>query len=320
MRTNSKSRNEDGTRQADRQARLAELHEQVADGVAALVDSDAWRAMLDTAAKFHTYSLGNVLLIALQAPQATRVAGFRTWRSLGRQVRKGERGIGILAPCTYRKASTIATESASGQATDERGGQAAPAGGKQLRGFRVVHVFDVAQTDGDPLPDVAPALLTGQAPAGLWDDLAGQVTGHGYTLERGDCAGANGYTDPARRVVRVRDDVDDAQAVKTLAHELGHIECGHVEDLPTYLTCRGRCEVEAESVAYVVAAAHGLDASGYTFAYVAGWAGGDTARVRQAAETVTQAARTILAGCSGADTATPDDLASDSASDSAVAA
>ena len=163
---------------------------------------------------------------------------------------------------------------------------------------------------GDPLPDVAPALLTGQAPAGLWDDLASQVAGHGYTLERGDCSGANGYTDPARRVVKVRDDVDDAQAVKTLAHELGHLECGHVQDLSTYLTCRGRCEVEAESVAYVVAAAHGLDASGYTFAYVAGWAGTDLTCVRQAAETVTKAARTILAGCSNADTATaPDDLA-----------
>ena len=168
----------------------------------------------------------------------------------------------------------------------------------------------MAQTDGDPLPDVAPAVLTGPAPAGLWDDLAEHVTRHGYSPERGDCAGANGYTDPARRVVKVRDDVDDAQAVKTLAHELGHIECGHVEDLPTYLTRRDRCEVEAESVAYVVAAAHGLDASGYTVADVAGWAGGDLTRVRQDAETVTKAARTILAGCSSTGTATaPEDLA-----------
>ena len=120
------------------------------------------------------------------------------------------------------------------------------------------------------------------------------MSGHGYALERGDCSGANGWNDPARRVARVRADVDDAQAVKTLAHELGHLECGHVTDLPTYLTCRGRCEVEAESVAYVVAASVGLDTAGYTFAYVAGWAGGDLAVVRQAAETVTGAARTIL--------------------------
>ncbi len=147
-------------------ARDKELHEQIADGVAALVDSDAWRAMLDTAAKFHTYSLGNVLLIALQAPTASRVAGFRTWKSLGRQVRKDERGIAVLAPCTYRPktstAATAATDSTREQAKDERGGQAAPAtGGEHLRGFRVVHVFDIAQIEGDPLPDVAPALLTG---------------------------------------------------------------------------------------------------------------------------------------------------------------
>jgi len=194
-------------------------------------------------------------------------------------------------------------------ATTSGGGVAPDAGGKQVRGFRVVHVFALHQTEGAPLPEVAPALLTGQAPAGLWNELASQVTGYGYALERGDCCGANGYTDRTRRVVRVRDDVDDAQALKTLAHELGHLECGHVTDLPTYLTCRGRCEVEAESVAYVVAAAHGLDASGYTFAYVAGWAGPDLTCVRQAAETVTKAARTILGRCN-ANTATgSDDLA-----------
>ncbi len=234
------------------QDKLTALHEQISDGVAALVDTEGWRAMLDTAANFHSYSLGNLLLIGVQAPQATRVSGFRTWQSLGRQVRKGERGIAILAPCTYRpKTLTCTTDSTGEQPQDERGGPAAPAvSGKQMRGFRVVHVFDISQTDGDPLPEVAPVLLSGQAPAGLWEDLAGQVTGYGYALERGGCAGANGYTDPARQVVRVRGDVDEAQAVKVLAHELGHLECGHVKDLPTYLTCRGRCEVEAESVAY----------------------------------------------------------------------
>jgi len=244
----------------------------------------------------------------------SRDAGFRGWQSLGRQVRKGERGIAILAPCTYRPKTAERAESAAPAgpepATTSGGGVAPDAGGnQQVRGFRVVHVFALHQTEGAPLPEVAPALLTGQAPAGLWDDLASQVTGYGYALERGDCCGANGYTDPTRRVVRVRDDVDDAQAVKVLAHELGHLEAGHVADLPTYATCRGRCEVEAESVAYVVAAAHGLDASGYTFAYVAGWAGGDLTGVRQAAETVTKAARTILGRCN-ANTATgSDDLA-----------
>jgi len=152
--------------------------------------------------------LGNLLLIGAQAPQATRVAGFRSWQSVGRQVCKGERGIAILAPCTYRPKTTDHAEPAApaGQEPATSDGGAAPGAGGKVRSFRVVHVFALHQTDGDPLPEVAPALLTGQAPAGLWDDLAGQVTGYGYALERGDCAGANGYTDPTRRVVRVRDD------------------------------------------------------------------------------------------------------------------
>ncbi len=298
------------------QDKLTALHEQISDGVAALVDSEGWRAMLDTAAKFHSYSLGNLLLIGAQAPQATRVAGFRTWQSLGRQVRKGERGIAILAPCTYRPTAADRAEPA-GQAGQEpattcSGGVVPDAGGgQQVRGFRVVHVFALHQTEGAPLPDVAPALLVGQAPAGLWDALEGQVLGHGYTVHRGDTGRANGWTDPISRTVRVSSDVDDAQAVKTLLHELAHIEAGHVADLPTYATCRGRCEVEAESVAYVVATAQGMDASGYSFAYVAGWAGGDLSVVRQAADTVTQTARRILtllgaAAAAGQESTQPD--------------
>jgi len=118
--------------------------------------------------------LGNLLLIGAQAPQATRVAGFRSWQSLGRQVRRGERGIAILAPCTYRPKAAERAE----PATTCSGGAAPDAGGsQQVRGFRVVHVFALYQTEGAPLPDVAPSLLVGQAPAGLWDALASQVTG-----------------------------------------------------------------------------------------------------------------------------------------------
>ncbi len=271
---------------ASKQDKINDLHEQITDGVAALVTSQAWRDMLTIAARFHTYSLGNLLLILAQRPDATRVAGFRTWQTLGRQVRKGERGIAILAPCTYR--TTDDDDEAPAQDT------ATPTA-RRVRGFRPAYVFDVAQTDGEPLPDVGPALLTGQAPAGLWDALAAQITAHGYTIERGPCGGANGYTDPKTHTVRVREDVDDAQAVKTLAHELGHIECGHVEDMATYLICRDRCEVEAESVAYIVTAAHDMDASGYTFPYVATWAGGDVDQIKATAQAVTTTARTILA-------------------------
>ncbi len=181
-------------------------------------------------------------------------------------------------------------------------------------------MFALHQTEGAPLPEVAPSLLVGQAPAGLWDDLASQVTGYGYALEHGDCCGANGYTDPTRRVVRVRDDIDDAQAVKTLAHDLltaptprfvrswQGVAQGTRRPCSPSLSC-GSC-----TAGLVASDSRGVtmefnEASGYTFAYVAGWAGPDLSLVRQAAETVTKAARTILDHCS-ADAATgSDDLA-----------
>jgi len=140
------------------------LHEQISDGVAALVESQAWRAMLDTAAKFHSYR-GNLLLIGGPAPQATRVAGLRSWQSMGRQMRKGERGIAILAPCTHRRKTSRSTTDNTRQAPqDEGGGPAEPAvSGRQRWGSRVVYVFDITATEGDPLPEVAPVLLSGQA-------------------------------------------------------------------------------------------------------------------------------------------------------------
>ena len=283
--------------------------------------------MLDAAAKFHTYSLGNQLLIGLQAARLgispTRVAGFGTWKALGRSVVKGSTGLAVLAPCTYtRKDAGTATgrdidraPPVAGTAGEPSGGDAdRPARARVLRGFRVAHVLDISQTDGDPLPDIAPELLTGDAPAALWDALATQVAAHGYTLTREDCGQANGLTDPAARTVRVRPDVADAQAVKTLAHELAHIECGHTADGFDYRGCRGRAEAEAESVAYIVTAWAGLDAGAYTVPYVAAWSAGDPDVVRAAAVTVTTAARRILDHLDAAESA------GDPAGDGAAAA
>ncbi|MGX5653885.1 ArdC-like ssDNA-binding domain-containing protein [Geodermatophilus nigrescens] len=300
---------------AARAAKIAALHEQIGEQVEQLTADPQWRAMLDAAAKFHTYSLNNQLLIELQAARLgispTRVAGFGTWKALGRAVVKGSTGLAVLAPCTYTPKSTDpgqaapAAVTATGASTRTAG---EPAGGdadqraaaRVLRGFRVAHVFDVSQTEGDPLPDITPELLTGDAPAALWDALATQVAAHGYRLTREDCGQANGVTDPAAHTVRVRPDVADAQAVKTLAHELAHIECGHTADGYDYRGCRGRAEAEAESVAYIVTAWAGLDAGAYTVPYVAAWSAGDTGVVRAAAATVTAAARRILDHLDGA--------------------
>jgi antirestriction protein ArdC len=258
--------------------------------------------MLRVAARFPTYSPSNVLLIAAQRPDATRVGGIRMWNSLGRHVNKGEHGIAILAPCVYRR-----NEEAPGDSQTAADGSATAdvelAGVRVLRGFRVVHVFDVSQTDGDPLPDAAPTLLEGEAPPGLWDHLAALVQDSGYALARGVCpSGVNGYTDPHSRQVRVRDDVAPAQAVKTLAHEVAHIRADHAGRFPTYgsdVRCRGRAEIEAESIAYIVTANAGMSSDAYSVPYVGAWADGDTARIRDCATHVVTVARSLLPGAKG---------------------
>jgi hypothetical protein len=169
-------------------------------------------------------------------------------------------------------------------------------------GFRVVHVFDISQTDGPPLPtQPLPELLDGQAPEGLLEALTVQVTNAGYRLRFEELsvphpglAGANGVTDYLTRTVTVRPDLSPAQTVKTLAHELGHILLHSPDQRPVGLA-REQAEVEAESVAYVIGAAHGLDTSSYTIPYVTGWAGADVDLVRLSAERVLSTARQVLA-------------------------
>ena len=208
------------------------------------------------------------------------VAGYGAWQAMGRQVRKGEKAIWILAPVT-RRARTDADGTVDGD--DLAGTSPAPEpastgagrGRGSVVGFRGAGVFDVSQTDGDPIPTPpAPQLLEGHAPPGLWDALTSVITVRGFSVARcasaAEIGGANGLTDYSTRAVTVRGDVDDAQAVKTLAHEAGHVLLHDPADRGRGPACRDLIEVEAESVAYLVAAHHGLDTADYTFAYIAG--------------------------------------------------
>jgi hypothetical protein len=154
----------------------------------------------------------------------------------------------------------------------------------KLVGLKPTHVWDISQTTGDPVPELPrPTLLQGEAPTGLWDGLADQITAHGFELRLVSSAaaigGANGLTDFLAREVSVRMDMDDAAQVKTLAHELGHIllRAPREDVLSTHVAAdatlhRGIAEVEAESIALMVGAAHGLDTSSYTVPYVSTWA------------------------------------------------
>jgi len=246
---------------------VEQLHQQLAENIANLDDKKAWERWLSMAGKLHRYSFGNILLTLIQMPDATIIAGYRAWQALGHQVRRGEKAIKILGPVTRR---VELVDRATGSPIRDAEGR--PQYVRQMLGVRPVSVFDASQVDPPVEAPPEPKLLRGEAPPGLWDSLAELVAAEGFRLTRGDCGGANGLTDFLSREVRVRDDVDDAQAAKSLIHELAHVlippDAGEV-----YAgACRGRREVEAESVAYVVAGAHRLDTGQYTFNYVAGWA------------------------------------------------
>jgi antirestriction protein ArdC len=250
--------------------KVDQLHADIEAGVAALVDGADWQRWLTVAARFPKYSFRNTLLILSQRPTATVVMGYRAWQAVGHQVRRGETGIKILAPCVYK---TRRDDEHQDDNRDEPGGETR----RVLRGFRVVNVFALDQTDGDTVkPPAGPQLLNGEAPAGLWDTLAGHIEAEGFTLVRGEIpSGANGTTNFTTRTVTVAGHLSPAQATKTLAHELGHVL---LHDGTEYAAgCRGRAEVEAESVAYIVCQAAGLTTAAYSFGYVAAWSGGDPA-------------------------------------------
>lgn len=277
-----------------RRQQLTDLHTRLTHAVEDLAHGDAWRRMLDIAARLPAYSANNVLLITVQRPDATRVAGYQAWRAMGRHVRKGETGIAILAPCLYREP---VTEVATSGGPVPVAGEAVERGSQVLRGFRVVHVFDITQTEGPDLPP-DPQLLVGHSPADLWTRLSALVATDGFVLERGPCGTANGYTSFDTATIRIRDDVDDLHACKTLAHEIGHVRADHhTRFADTYdrsAGCRGLAEVEAESIAHIVLGATGVDTGEYSLPYIAGWSDGDSSLLLDTADHVIGVASRIL--------------------------
>jgi antirestriction protein ArdC len=265
-----------------RTERLREAHDRLVAAVEQLVTGVDWLSFLDTARTFRAYSLNNVLLIFAQRPDATRVAGYQAWRSLGRQVRRGEQGIAILVPCTYRHDS------------DTSDAEPEPGTRRVLRGFKVAHVFDVSQTDGDPLPEPPVRLLDGPESSGLTDRLAELVRAEQFDFVLGPMPSGHeqalGVTDYVSRTVTVRRNVSPAQQAKTTAHELAHVLL-HGDGTRA---SREVCEVEAESVAYLVCGTNGLSTDAYSLGYVASWASGDLDTVRATAERVTACAARIL--------------------------
>lgn len=256
--------------------RKSEALKRLESGIARLTTSDAWQDWLAVQSRFHRYSFYNTLLILTQRPEATRVAGFHTWRELGRHVLKGAHGIWILAPMTRR-------------VRDDDNDDSEPV--RIISGFKPVTVFDVAQTDGEDLPEVC-TRLEGEDEHGVFSRLAAVADSIGYRVEDAEIAGGtNGDCAFDLRRIRVEVRNTPAQRVKTLAHELAHAI------LHEGFSDRGLAELEAESTAFVVCSALGVSSDQYSFGYVAGWAGGGDqalAAIKASGERIHQAADAIL--------------------------
>jgi len=248
------------------------------DRLAALLDeghSEELTALLKTMARFHKYSWHNVCLIASQRPTATRVAGFQTWRTMGRFVRKGEKGIAILAPIVGRPETESARDNT-----------------RTVVGFRAAYVFDIAQTDGEPLP--TPCEASGD-PGINTTSLKTAILGQGIALEFvDDLGGALGMSIGGR--IRLLNGLSPAMEFTTLVHEYAHELLHRADDRPT--SCDTR-ELEAEAVAFVVGGAVGLNTSDASRDYILLYRG-DREALAGSLDRIQRAASVILATVSGA--------------------
>ena len=294
--------------------RVALAQARIEAAVAAIQSGADWLNYLKLQSRLHRYSANNVWLIVSQhaaafeqglvdTPWPSYVAGFNTWKALDRSVPKGQHGYQILAP--NRRAARVATDAGGHSRT--LGADESPSAGESLetrrvlKGFRIEHVFAAEQTAGRPLPEPPkPRVLDGQAPDGLWDNIAGQVTDRGYVVRlvasADDIGGANGRTTWDSRLVEVRSDMDETARTKSLLHELGHVLLHDPAALAGRVhPSRALMEVEAESVAFIVADCHGMVTGDYTFPYVTAWAGqGGVKAVRATASRVASAAKSII--------------------------
>lgn len=283
-----------------RDKRADELH-QITDklekGVKDVFQSDKYKQFLNVMAKFPRYSVNNTMLIMMQRPDAQLCQSFTGWKQMGRYVKKGEKGISILAPAPYK----IEREQTK---LDEKGRPVFDADGEPvkekvevtIRAFKVVKTFDLSQTDGKELPTIGPSELVGNIegyPKLLQALQEISPVPVSFELIDGD---AKGFYHLEDKKIVVQDGMSEVQTIKTLLHEMAHQKLHDKDNVPEAKDIsRNGKEVEAESVAYVVCQHYGINTSDYSFSYVAGWSEGkETPELKTSLDKIRQTASEFI--------------------------
>ncbi len=259
--------------------KVSELVGKLEDGLKEIFDSDKYKNYVNTMAKFHNYSVNNTLLINQQKPDATLVAGFDSWaRNFGRHVKKGERGIKIIAPAPYmvKKEKQLVDPKTGEKLFNPDGTPKTTEVEVKIPVFKVSYVYDISQTYGKDLPTLGVAEL-GNTVDRAKDYIDSLKKVSPVPIEFGVTNGdSKGFYSPSNQSITIKDGMSDAQTIKTMVHEISHAKLHNPEALKEEgkRKSKGTIEMEAESVAYIVCQHFGIDTSDYSFGYIAGWSEG----------------------------------------------
>ena len=285
--------------------RMKEITDRLETGIQELFESERYTAYLTSMAKFHSYSFNNTLLIAMQGGQL--VAGYNKWRDdFHRNVKRGEKGIKILAPAPYKVKKEMPKLDEQGQPVmDKDGKPLTEVQETQVPAFKIVSVFDVSQTEGEPLPSIGVDELAGNMEQ--YEDFfkALEQTSPVPMAFEDIPGGSHGYYHLTEKRIAIQENMSELQTLKTAIHEIAHAKLHAIDpDAPVTKQAdrpdsRTR-EVQAESVAYAVCQHYGLDTSDYSFGYVAGWSSGkDLKELRASLETIRATAHELITTIDG---------------------
>lgn len=285
--------------------RMKEITDRLETGIQELFESERYKAYLTTMSKFHSYSFNNTLLIAMQGGQL--VAGYNKWRDdFHRNVKKGEKAIKILAPAPFKAKKEMQKLDAQGRPVMGKDGKPVTEVQEiQVPAFKIVSVFDVSQTEGEPLPSIGVEELTGSVERyGEFFKALEQTSPVPIGFEDIP-SGSHGYYHLTEKRIAIQEGMSELQTLKTAIHEIAHSKLHAIDPEAPAIEQADRPdsrtrEVQAESVAYAVCQHYGLDTSDYSFGYVAGWSSGkDLKELKASLETIRATAHELITTIDG---------------------